>query len=47
MASIDFKNVTKTFEHTTVIKDLDLHIEDGSFTVLGGPPAAARPRCCA
>lgn len=42
MASIDFKNVTKTFDHTTVIKDLDLHIEDGSFTVLVGPSGCGK-----
>ena len=42
MASIDFKNVTKTFDRTTVIKDLDLHIEDGSFTVLVGPSGCGK-----
>ena len=42
MASIEFKNVTKSFDHTTVIKDLDLYIEDGSFTVLVGPSGCGK-----
>jgi sn-glycerol 3-phosphate transport system ATP-binding protein len=42
MASIEFKNVTKRFEHTTVIENLDLKIEDGSFTVLVGPSGCGK-----
>lgn len=42
MASIEFKNVTKSFDRTTVIKDLDLYIEDGSFTVLVGPSGCGK-----
>ena len=42
LASIEFKNVTKTFEKTTVIKNLDLKIEDGSFTVLVGPSGCGK-----
>ena len=37
MASITFDKVTKSFGSNTVIKDLDLEIKDGSFTVLVGP----------
>lgn len=42
MASIDFVRVTKEFEKTTVIKDLDLTIEDGKFTVLVGPSGCGK-----
>ena len=42
MASIEFKNVTKKFEHTTVIENLNLKIEDGSFTVLVGPSGCGK-----
>ena len=42
MASIEFKNVTKQFDKTVVIKDLDLKIEDGSFTVLVGPSGCGK-----
>ena len=53
MASITFDKVTKKFGNNTVIEDLDLKIEDGSFTVLVGPRAfpptwpAQRRRFCA
>ncbi len=42
MASIEFRNVTKKFEHTTVIENLNLKIEDGSFTVLVGPSGCGK-----
>jgi sn-glycerol 3-phosphate transport system ATP-binding protein len=42
MASIEFRQVTKTFEKHTVIKDLDLTIEDGKFTVLVGPSGCGK-----
>ncbi|WP_054957948.1 ABC transporter ATP-binding protein [Paenibacillus dakarensis] len=42
MASIEFKNVTKSFGDSTVIKDLDLTIEDGKFTVLVGPSGCGK-----
>ena len=42
MASIEFQNVTKSFGNTAVIKDLNLTIEDGSFTVLVGPSGCGK-----
>lgn len=42
MASIEIVNVTKTFEKNTVIKDLNLTIEDGKFTVLVGPSGCGK-----
>ena len=42
MASIEFRNVTKSFHNTTVIKDLNLTIKDGSFTVLVGPSGCGK-----
>lgn len=42
MASIEFQNVTKSFHSTTVIKNLNLSIKDGSFTVLVGPSGCGK-----
>lgn len=42
MASIVMKEITKTFDKTTVIQDLNLHIEDGAFTVLVGPSGCGK-----
>lgn len=42
MASITFDKVTKRFGNNTVIEDLDLKIEDGSFTVLVGPSGCGK-----
>ena len=42
MASITFDKVTKKFGNNTVIEDLDLKIEDGSFTVLVGPSGCGK-----
>lgn len=42
MASIELKNITKTFDKHDVIKDLNLNIEDGSFTVLVGPSGCGK-----
>ena len=42
MASIEFKGVTKKFDNTTVIDNLDLTIKDGSFTVLVGPSGCGK-----
>jgi sn-glycerol 3-phosphate transport system ATP-binding protein len=42
MASITFKNVTKKFGKNVVIENLDLEIEDGSFTVLVGPSGCGK-----
>ena len=42
MAKIEFKNVTKSFDGCTVIDDLNLTIQDGSFTVLVGPSGCGK-----
>ncbi|SFL22961.1 sn-glycerol 3-phosphate transport system ATP-binding protein [Paenibacillus sp. 1_12] len=42
MASIEFVKVTKSFDKHDVIKDLDLKIEDGKFTVLVGPSGCGK-----
>ncbi|WP_028608829.1 ABC transporter ATP-binding protein [Paenibacillus harenae] len=42
MASIEFVRVTKSFDKQEVIKDLDLKIEDGKFTVLVGPSGCGK-----
>lgn len=42
MASIEFVKVTKEFEKNVIIKDLDLKIEDGKFTVLVGPSGCGK-----
>lgn len=42
MAKIEFRNVTKAFDKNVVIKDLNLEIEDGSFTVLVGPSGCGK-----
>ena len=42
MAAIEFINVTKQFDKTTVIEGLNLKIEDGKFTVLVGPSGCGK-----
>ena len=43
MSSIDLCSVTKTYPNgKTVIENLNLHIEDGSFTVLVGPSGCGK-----
>ncbi|WP_028550750.1 ABC transporter ATP-binding protein [Paenibacillus sp. UNC451MF] len=42
MASIEFMKVSKSFDKHAVIKDLDLKIEDGKFTVLVGPSGCGK-----
>jgi sn-glycerol 3-phosphate transport system ATP-binding protein len=42
LASIEFVNVTKTFDKQTVIPELNLRIEDGKFTVLVGPSGCGK-----
>ncbi|TBL79988.1 ABC transporter ATP-binding protein [Paenibacillus thalictri] len=42
MASIEFVQVTKSFDKHDVIKNLDLTIEDGKFTVLVGPSGCGK-----
>lgn len=42
MAKIELRHVCKTFQQDEVIKDLNLMIEDGSFTVLVGPSGCGK-----
>ncbi|HHU03207.1 MAG TPA: ABC transporter ATP-binding protein [Christensenellaceae bacterium] len=42
MAEIRFEKVSKKFGTKTIIKDLDLTIEDGSFTVMIGPSGCGK-----
>lgn len=42
MAAIEFVNVTQAFEKNVIIKDLNLKIEDGKFTVLVGPSGCGK-----
>ncbi|NHN29974.1 ABC transporter ATP-binding protein [Paenibacillus agricola] len=42
MASIEFVKVTKSFGESIVIKDLNLKIEHGKFTVLVGPSGCGK-----
>lgn len=42
MAAIIFKNVSKTFKNTPIIKNVDLTIEDGECTVLIGPSGCGK-----
>jgi sn-glycerol 3-phosphate transport system ATP-binding protein len=43
MAQIDLKNVTKTYDNgRTVIEDLNLRVENGSFTVFVGPSGCGK-----
>ena len=47
MATIELKEVRKTFETTEILKGIDLAIEDGEFVALIGPSGAASRHCCA
>ncbi len=42
MASIQLKDVTKTFKSTTAIDSLSLEIQDGEFFCILGPPGAGK-----
>ncbi|QTL99926.1 ATP-binding cassette domain-containing protein [Iocasia frigidifontis] len=42
MANIILKNVSKKYGNNTIIKNLNLEIEDGSFTVLVGPSGCGK-----
>lgn len=42
MASIELKNISKKFDNEFAVKDIDLHIKDGSFTVLLGPSGCGK-----
>jgi multiple sugar transport system ATP-binding protein len=42
MAQVELKNLVKSFGAVSVIKDISLHIPDGSFTVLVGPSGCGK-----
>ena len=42
MAKIELKNITKAFKNEVVIKEMNLTIQDGSFTVLVGPSGCGK-----
>ena len=42
MGDVLFSGVTKRFDGTTVVTDLDLHIQDGEFMVLVGPSGCGK-----
>ena len=43
---IELKNVSKEFDGTTVLSDIDLYIRKKEFLTLLGPRAAAKPPPC-
>jgi hypothetical protein len=47
MAEIHLQGVSKVFDKTVAVDNVELHIEDGEFMVLSVRAAAARRRCCA
>lgn len=42
MASIQLKNITKTFADARVVKDISLDVKDGEFLVLLGPSGCGK-----
>lgn len=42
MANVTFKKVSKSYNSQSVVKDLDLTIPDGSFTVFVGPSGCGK-----
>ncbi|RKF13741.1 sn-glycerol-3-phosphate ABC transporter ATP-binding protein UgpC [Alginatibacterium sediminis] len=42
MASISLKNIVKNYGKTSVVKNIDLEIEDGEFVVLVGPSGCGK-----
>ncbi len=42
VAKIELKNITKAFKNEVVIKEMNLTIQDGSFTVLVGPSGCGK-----
>ena len=39
---IDLKNITKTYDDTDVLKDINLYIRDGEFLTLLGPSGCGK-----
>ena len=46
MANLKIKNLQKGFEGFSIIKGIDLEVNDKEFVVFVGRRAAANPRCC-
>ena len=46
MSSITLQNISKAYDKEMVISDLNLTIENSSFTVLVGPSGAVSLRLC-
>lgn len=42
MPAIKFENITKEFDGTTAVKDLDVEVKDGEFMVLLGPSGCGK-----
>ena len=43
---IDLKNITKSFDGTVVLDDLNLAVAENTFVTLLAPAAAAKPQRC-
>jgi len=41
-AAVEFRNIRKAYQQNVVLRDLSLTIEQGSFTVIYGPPACGK-----
>ncbi len=44
---VELHALSKAFDGKTIIADLELTINHGEFLTILGPPAVAKPRCCA
>jgi ABC-type sugar transport system ATPase subunit len=42
MARVELRGIKKSYANVEVIKNLDLDIEDGSFTVMVGPSGCGK-----
>ena len=42
MAELELRAVSKSFRHHTVLRDISLHVPDGSFTILLGPSGCGK-----
>ena len=42
MGNIEIKGISKAFDKTEVLKDIDLNIPDGSFTIILGPSGCGK-----
>lgn len=42
MSSVSLKNISKSFKDTSVLQNIDMHIEDGQFVTLLGPSGCGK-----